>query len=377
MERFRTEALVIGAGVVGLAAARRLAQSGVETLLVERNGAIGMETSARNSEVIHAGLYYPRGSIKARSCRAGRDRLYAYCAARGIAFRRCGKLVFASHAGQTGKLEAIWRAAAENDVTGLVWLSGAEARALEPALSVERAFLSPDTGIIDSHGYMLALQGDFENAGGALALNSPVAAIAPVAGGFRTRIGGAAPVEIESRLLVNAAGHGAPTLAAATTGLCGPARPQQWYAKGNYFALSGRQPFSRLVYPVPEAAGLGIHATIDLQGRCRFGPDVEWVTRADDLAVDPGRAQVFYDAIRTYWPDLADGALQPDYAGIRPKLHGPDQPMPDFRIDGPEIHGLAGLVNLFGIESPGLTASLALADMVVLRLGLAVREDAL
>lgn len=369
MERYETEAVVVGAGVIGLAIARRLALGGLETLVVEKNGAIGMETSSRNSEVMHAGLYYPKGSIKAETCRLGIERLYAYCAERGVAHRRCGKLVFASTESQIAKLEAIHQAATANGVNGLTWLSGEEAHALETELRVVRAFLSPDTGIIDSHGYLLALQGDLENAGGTIAFHSPVEAIETQGGGLLLRVGGKSPTEIACRFIVNAAGHGAPGLAARTDGLPDRARPRQWFAKGNYFSLSGRQPFSRLVYPIPEAAGLGIHATIDLQGRTRFGPDVQWVEHEGDLEVDPTRAELFYAAIRSYWPGLPDGALRPDYAGIRPKLHDPGSPMPDFRIDGPEIHGIAGLVNLFGIESPGLTASLALADMVAQRLG--------
>lgn len=370
MEQFSTEAVVVGAGVVGLAIARHLALAGVETLVIERNPAIGMETSARNSEVIHAGLYYPAGSIKARACRAGRDRLYAYCAARGVAHRRCGKIVFASAEAEMDKLSAVHAAAVANGVEDLRWLTREEALALEPALRIHGAFLSPSTGIIDSHGLMLALQADLEEAGGLLALQTPVTEITPHLHGLTLATGGTTPALITARIVVNAAGHGAPPLAASTSMLPPTLKPNQWFAKGNYFSLAGKQPFSRLVYPVPEAAGLGIHATIDLQGRCRFGPDVEWVEDAGDLEVSPARAQAFYAAIRRYWPELPHGALMPDYAGIRPKLHGPDMPMPDFRIDGPAEHGLSGLVNLFGIESPGLTASLALADLVAEKLGL-------
>lgn len=370
MERYRVEAVVVGAGVVGLAVARRLALAGLETVVVERNPAIGMETSARSSEVIHAGLYYTPGSIKARVAAPGRARLYAYCAARGVPHRRCGKIVLASEAAQLPKLEALWRTAAANGVDDLRWLTPAEARALEPEVACVRAFLSPSTGIIDSHALMLAYRGDLEDRGGAIAVRTPAEHIAPGDGGLVVTTGGDGPAEIAARIVVNAAGHGAPRLAAATEGLTEAGRPRQWYAKGSYFSLAGRQPFSRLVYPLPGAASLGVHATLDLDGRCRFGPDVEWVDRDDDLAVSPARAESFYAAIRTYWPGLPDGALQPDYAGIRPKLHGPDMPMPDFRIDGPEAHGIAGLVNLFGIESPGLTSSLALADVVAERLGL-------
>lgn len=378
MDRYEVEAVVIGAGVVGLAVARRLALAGLETIVVEKNAAIGMETSARSSEVIHAGLYYAPGSIKARVAVTGRDRLYAYCAAHGVPHRRCGKFVLAIGEGQLPALAALSRTAAANGVDDLVWLSPADAAALEPEVACAGAILSPSTGIIDSHALMLAYRGDLEDHDGQIALHAPVERVMPGPDGLVVTTGGDAPAEIAARIVVNAAGHGAPRIAAATEGLTAAGRPRQWYAKGSYFSLVGRQPFSRLVYPLPGTASLGVHATLDLDGRCRFGPDVEWVESDDDLAVSPARAESFYAAIRSYWPALPDGALQPDYAGIRPKLHGPDMPMPDFRIDGPEAHGIAGLVNLFGIESPGLTTSLALADVVVERLGLpplGVRAD--
>lgn len=370
LDRYSVEAIVIGAGVVGLAMARRLAMAGLETLVIEKHEAIGMETSSRNSEVIHAGLYYPKGSIKALACKRGKELLYAYCAARGVPHRRCGKLMVASREEQLPKLQALWDAATDNGIHDLAWISADEARELEPDVLCVKGFLSPSTGIIDSHGLMLAYHGDLEAHGGLIAFNTPVLAIRPSANGFVLAAGGDAPSEVETRLLVNCAGHGAPKLAAEIPALPATARPRQWYAKGNYFSLAGRQPFSRLVYPMPEAAGLGVHATLDLQGRCRFGPDVEWVDREDDLQVSAERVTSFYDAIRAYWPGLPDGALQADYAGIRPKLHGPDSPMPDFRIDGPADHGLEGLVNMFGIESPGLTASMALADIAARKLAL-------
>lgn len=370
MTSFSIDAVVVGAGVVGLACARRLAVAGLETLVIEAADGIGTGTSSRNSEVVHAGLYYPTGSIKARACVAGKDMLYRYCASRGVPVRPCGKLMVATEASQLPKLQAIWDQAHANGVAGLSWMTPDEVRALEPEVACVKAFLSATTGIVDSHSLMLALQGDLEAAGGMIAFETPVEAAAITKGGIVLRTGGLEAAEISARIVVNAAGHGAPRLLRALARFPAQHIPRQWYAKGNYFSLIGRQPFSRLVYPMPDTAGLGVHATIDMQGRCRFGPDVEWVESERDLVVDPRRADGFYAAIRSYWPGLPDGALQADYAGIRPKLHGPGTPMPDFRVDGPEVHGISGLVNLLGIESPGLTASLALADMVAARLGL-------
>lgn len=374
MTSYAIDAVVVGAGVVGLAAARRLALAGLETLVVEAADAIGTGTSSRNSEVIHAGLYYPTGSIKAAACLAGSRLIYRYCADRGVKTVNCGKLMVATAEDQLPKLRAIWDQAHANGVTGLAWKTPEEVRALEPHVSCVRAFFSVQTGIVDSHGLMLALQGDLENAGGMIAFETPVLAAAVAEEGIVLHTGGGEAAEISARIVVNAAGHFAPKFLKALAGFPQEHAPRQWYAKGNYFSLAGRQPFSRLVYPMPDGAGLGVHATVDLQGRCRFGPDVQWVESEDDLVVDPARADGFYDAIRAYWPDLPDGALQADYSGIRPKLHGPGTPMPDFRVDGPEVHGIAGLINLLGIESPGLTASLALADLVAERLGLAPLE---
>lgn len=374
MTDYAIDAVVVGAGVVGLATARRLALAGLETLVIEAEDAIGTGTSSRNSEVIHAALYYPTGSIKAVACLAGKRLLYRYCEARGVTARRCGKLMVATSEDQLPKLQAIWDQAERNGVEDMHWLSAEQARALEPEVSCIKAFLSASTGIVDSHGYMLALQGDLENAGGMVAFSSPVTTARIEADGIVLTTGGEAAAEIKARILVNAAGHFAPKLAGLMQGFPSEHVPQQWYAKGNYFSLLGRQPFSRLVYPMPDTAGLGVHATVDLQGRTRFGPDVQWVESEHDLVVDPARSESFYAAIRAYWPGLADGALTPDYAGVRPKLHGPGTPMPDFRIDGPEVHGVAGLVNLLGIESPGLTASLALAEMVASRLGLPSKD---
>jgi len=370
----KIDALVIGAGVIGLAVGRALSQRGLETVVLERANAIGTETSARNSEVIHAGLYYPTGSLKARLCVRGRDLLYAHCASHGVAHQRCGKLLVARGPAQRGKLQRIATQAAANGVHDVQPLSGGEARALEPALQCDEAMLSPSTGIVDTHGLMLSLQGDLEAAGGALALLSPVDAVALGTNAHVVQAGGESAMELEARIVVNAAGLWAPSLARHVTGLPPNEVPQAHYAKGSYFSLSGKSPFSRLIYPMPEAAGLGVHLTLDLAGQARFGPDVEWIAPASpadiDYRVDPARAAVFYDAIRDYWPALPEGALQPAYSGVRPKLGGPDSPAADFVIRGPAEHGIAGLVNLFGIESPGVTACLAIADEVVQRLGL-------
>ncbi len=366
------DAVVIGAGVVGLATARALAQSGLETLLLEREGAIGTGISSRNSEVIHAGLYYPRGSLKAGLCVRGREMLYAYCASHGVAHRRCGKLVVATAPEQVSGLEQLAGRARANGVTDLCLLGAADALALEPALCCKGALLSPSTGIVDSHGLMLALQGDFERAGGLLALRSPVQSIRVEAGSHRLEVGGAEPTALRARHVVNACGLRAPALAALMHGLAPVHVPRARFSKGCYFALSGKAPFSHLVYPLPQDAWLGVHLTLDLAGQARFGPDAQWldVDAADaiDYRVDPARADAFYADVRRYWPALPDGALQPDYSGVRPKIHGPGEPAPDFCVQGPREHGIAGLVNLFGIESPGLTSCLALADEVLARL---------
>lgn len=358
------DCLVIGAGVVGLAVARELALAGREVVITEAAEGIGTQTSARNSEVIHAGIYYPPGSLKARVCVAGRQLLYRYLGERGLPHKACGKLIVATSEAQKPALETIMARAKASGVDSLRWLSGAEAKAMEPEVRCEIALLSPETGVVDSHALMLSLLGECEAAGGSLALNTPITGWRREADGFSVDFGGDDPATYSVRTVVNSAGHGAPKLLGLLDGFPAEHVPVQHYAKGNYFALTGKQPFSHLVYPVPEAAGLGIHATIDMGGRVKFGPDVEWVEHDQDLVVDPARAEKFYAAIRTYWPGLADGALVADYAGIRPKLHGPTEPMPDFRIDGPEVHGIAGLVNLLGIESPGLTSSLAIAEMV-------------
>ena len=358
----QVDAIVIGAGAVGLAAARALARSGRETLVVERELSFGTASSSRNSEVIHAGIYYPAGSAKARLCVAGRQLLYEFLHSHGVAHRRCGKLLVADGPQDEARLDAIAAHAAANGVDDLRKLDAAAARDLEPELRCSAAYLSPSTGILDSHGYMLALIGDLENDGGMIAYATPVEHWHAEPDGIVLRTGGAEPAIVKATVVVNAAGHGAPPLVASLPGYP-PDRPvAQHFAKGSYFSLQGRPPFSRLVYPAPGAASLGVHATIDLAGRMRFGPDIEWVADEHQLSVDPRRAAVFYEAIRRYWPGLPDASLLPDYAGIRPKIHGPEQPMPDFRIEGPADHGIAGLINLLGIESPGLTASLAIAD---------------
>lgn len=366
------DALVIGAGVVGLAAGRALAQRGLETLVVERADAIGTGVSSRNSEVIHAGLYYAPGSLKARLCVAGRDRLYAFCESHGVAHRRCGKLVVATAADQADALHALAQRARGNGVTDLVILSAAEALALEPELRCDAALLSPSSGIVDSHALMLALRADLERAGGAVVLRSPVERVECDGAGHRVDVGGAEPVTLRARVVVNAAGLHAPALAARFDGLAPSRVPRAHFSKGSYFTLARRSPFERLVYPMPQDAWLGVHLTLDLAGRARFGPDAQWlaVESADaiDYRVDPARAEAFYADVRRYWPGLPDGALEPAYSGVRPKLHGPGEPAPDFRIDGPREHGIAGLVNLFGIESPGLTSCLALADEILARL---------
>lgn len=362
----QVDCVVIGAGVVGLAVARQLALQGREVIILETENAFGTMTSARNSEVIHAGIYYPAGSLKAAMCVRGKAMLYDYCASHHIQHQRCGKLIVATSEAQVATLESIRTKAAANGVHDLQLLSQAEAQALEPNLQCRAALLSPSTGIVDSHGLMLALLGDAQNAGAMLAVQSPVAGGAVTPAGIRLDVGSqddAAATTLLARTVINSAGLTAPALARSIAGMPAEHIPPQYYAKGCYFTLAGRAPFSRLIYPVPEAAGLGVHLTIDLGGQARFGPNVRWIDEIE-YGVDPADADNFYDEVRNYWPELADGALQPGYAGIRPKISGPGEPAADFRIDGPATHGVPGLVNLFGIESPGLTSSLALAEHV-------------
>ena len=364
----QVDAIVIGAGVVGLAVARALAQSGRETIVVEAQPAIGQGVSSRNSEVIHAGLYYAPGSLKARLCVRGKELLYDLCASHGVSHRRCGKLVVAMSETEALSLQTLQQRASANGVP-VQWLDGTQAHGLEPALDCVAALLSPSTGIVDSHGFMLALQGDFEAAGGMVALGSPVASAVLGHGGAPHRLRMADGGDIAARVLVNAASLHACALARRFEGLDAAHVPRESFAKGNYFALTGRAPFSRLIYPAPVDAWLGVHLTLDLGGQAKFGPDLEWLDVAGpddiDYQVDPRRAEGFYAKIRHYWPQLPDGALQPSYSGVRPKIHGPGESAPDFRIDGPALHGVPGLVNLFGIESPGLTSALAIAEDVL------------
>ena len=370
MSAEQVDPVVIGAGVVGLAVARALALQGREVMVLEAADAFGTGTSARNSEVIHAGIYYPAGSLKARLCVQGKQMLYDYCAERGIAHQRCGKLIVATSADQVDELRAIQQRAAANGVHDLRLLTRAEAQALEPSLQCHAALLSPSTGIVDSHGLMLSLLGDLEQAGGLLAANSEVKSLAALEDKAQAAIkmevfGGEESTELIARQVVNAAGLHAPALGARTQGLDLRRVPQAHFAKGNYFTLSGRAPFSRLIYPVPEPGGLGVHLTLDLGGQAKFGPDVQWVDSPHDLEVDAARGNAFYAEVRRYWPELRDGALQPGYAGIRPKISAPGEPAADFVIQGPREHGVPGLVNLFGIESPGLTSCLALGAATV------------
>lgn len=364
----RVDVVVVGAGVIGLAVARALARAGREVLVLEAESAIGTQTSSRNSEVIHAGIYYPAGSLKAKFCVEGRTALYAYAAARGFPAVAVGKLIVATGPDQCATLDAIAAAARAAGVDDLGRLDAAAAREMEPAVACVAALHSPSTGIVDVHAYMLALEADLEAAGGMIALLSPVVGGRVTGSGIELDVGGADPITLEARTVVNSAGLGATRLAAALAGLPPASVPRFHTAKGNYFALSGvRPPFRRLVYPVPEPGGLGIHATVDLGGAVRFGPDVEWVEEID-YRVDPARSIRFYDAIRRYWPDLPDGALQPSFAGIRPKISGPGEPAADFLVQGPDEHGVAGLWNLFGMESPGLTSSLAIGRHMVERI---------
>ena len=367
----QVQAVVIGAGAVGLACARALALAGKEVIILERNTDFGLETSARNSEVIHAGIYYPQGSLKAKMCVSGRQKLYEFCQSHGVEHSRCGKLIVATSERQLSELKNIRARALANGVDDLELLTASQAVALEPSLHAMGALLSPSTGIINGRAYMLALLGEAELHGASLALNSRVQSMQSTASGLQLSV---LCDEVEETLLadlvVNAAGHQAIALANTCDAVAAEKIPQAYLAKGNYFSLAGRSPFSRLIYPVPEPGGLGVHLTLDLGLQARFGPDVEWV-QTEDYSVNPQRAEVFYAAIRKYWPDLKDDALQPAYAGIRPKTVPQGSPDADFQVQGPDEHGVAGLVNFYGIESPGLTSSLALADVLCERLGLA------
>ena len=357
------ECVVIGAGVAGIAVARAMARAGREVLVLEAAEGIGTGTSSRNSEVVHAGIYYAGNSLMARLCVQGKWQLYDFCRTRGVPHRNCGKLIVATSEEENGKLDSIRARAAVNGVDDLRLLSAAEARAMEPNLQCTAALFSPSTGIVDSHAYMLALQGEAEAAGAMFVFHSPVTGGRVVDGGIELSVGGAEPMTLLASHVINSAGLSAPAVAASIAGMPPQHVPTPYYAKGNYFTLIGRSPFSRLIYPVPVPGGLGVHLTIDLGGQARFGPDVEWIETLD-YSVDPARADVFYAAVRKYWPDLRDGALQPGYAGIRPKIVPPGAPAQDFVVQGRGTHGVGGLINLFGIESPGLTAAIALADLV-------------
>ncbi len=371
----RVDCIIIGAGVVGLAVARALALAGREVLVLESEEGIGTGVSSRNSEVIHAGIYYTPGSLKARLCVQGKNLLYRYCQERGIGHLRCGKLLVATDHDQVPQLQGIIDKSRLNGVGGdgsdsgaksadsLVLLTGQQARAMEPALHCVGAIHSPGTGIVDSHAFMLGLQGDLENAGGLVVLHARVVRGDCLADGIEltTQDG----TRLLANTVVNSAGLHAVALARKLNGLNRGSLPPAYFCKGNYFTLTGRSPFSRLIYPVPQAAGLGVHLTLDMGGQAKFGPDVEWVESADDLTVDASRGEAFYTEVRKYWPDLKDGALIPGYCGIRPKINAPHEMARDFMIQGPADHGVPGLVNLFGIESPGLTSALAIGGFVL------------
>jgi len=361
------DCIIAGAGVVGLAMARAVAATGRSVLIAEAADAYGTATSARNSEVIHAGIYYPAGSLKARLCVEGKTRLYAYCAERNVPARQVGKLIVATAPDQVARLAGIQAQARVNGVDDLVYLEGVEARALEPALACEAALLSPSTGIVDSHALMQSLLADAQAYGADLVVRTPVLAAEPSGEGWTVAMGGDEPITLSTAWFINAAGLHAPALAARIARMPPQDVPQAFFCKGTYAALAGRAPFSRLIYPVPEAAGLGVHLTLDLAGQARFGPDTEWVS-GEEYGLDAARLAGFEAAVRAYWPGLPADALTPTYAGVRPKITGPGAPAADFVLQGPQVHGLTGLMNLFGIESPGLTSCLAIADEVLSRL---------
>ena len=365
---FDFDAVVVGAGAVGLASGYALARRGLTVAVLEKERAIGQGVSSRNSEVVHAGLYYPTGSLKARLCVVGRRALYGFLDSHKVAYRKCGKLVVASEMDQVERLEGIRLQALTNDVEGVILISGAQAVALEPALRAEAALISPESGVFDSHGYMLALQGEIEDRGGAVVMGTPFLGATPLEGrGFEIRAGGESPTTLTARLLVTAPGLSAQAVAAEIEGFPPSGIPRRHFGKGVYFRLRGKAPFDHLIYPPPIPGALGTHYRKDLGGQAVFGPDLAYV-ETEDYRVDPGRAAEFYDYVRRFWPGLPDDSLDPDYAGLRPKIHGPGEAQPDFRLDGVEAHGLPGLIALFGIESPGLTSSLAIGETVAERL---------
>lgn len=365
----RVDCVVIGAGVIGLAVAREMALQGRETILLERESAFGTISSARNSEVIHAGIYYPKDSLKAKLCVEGNRMLYEYCRTHHVATQPYGKLIVASDDSQLDDLQAILYKAQQNNVPEIKMLTGEQAKSMEPELQCSAALLSASTGIVDSHGFMLSLLGGFEDAGGMIAYQSPLISTKPIGSkaqdGFELEIGGADGMKIQTKLLINCAGMSAPAIAKKIEGLAQEQIPKAYFAKGNYFSLSGKSPFKHLIYPIPEPGGLGVHLTLDMGGQAKFGPDVEWLEIDDenqiDYTVNPKRGDGFYAAVRKYWPGLKDNALQPDYSGVRAKIVPPNSPAGDFCFNTPKDHGLEGLFNLYGFESPGLTSSLAIA----------------
>jgi|SRR5579859_9800 len=370
MADFDFDAVVVGAGAVGLACAYALTRRGLAVAVLEAENAIGQGVSSRNSEVIHGGLYYETGSLKARLCVLGRRALYGFLKNHQVEFDRCGKLVVATNLSELGRLDAILVQARTNDVEGMAQITKSQALELEPQLNCEGALISPESGVFDSHGYMLALVGEIEAAGGAVVTSTPFEGASPLeAGGFIVRAGGEEPTKLSCRYLVTAPGLSAQAVAGAIDGFPPAKIPKGRYGKGVYFRLIGRAPFKRLIYPPPIHGALGTHYRRDLGGQAVFGPDLNYVETLD-YSVDPRAEPAFAQYIRKFWPGLPDGALTPDYAGIRPKLHGPDEPQPDFQLDGADVHGLVGLLALFGIESPGLTSSLAIGEEVALRLGL-------
>ena len=364
----QVDCVVIGAGVVGLAVAREMALQGRETILLEREGSFGTISSARNSEVIHAGIYYPKDSLKAKLCVAGNRLLYEYCRTHQVGTQPYGKLIVADES-QMNDLQAILYKAQNNGVPGIKMISGEEAKILEPKLRCSAAILSESTGIIDSHAFMLSLLGGFEDAGGMIAYHSPLMSAKPIGqsaeGGFELDIGGADGMKIKTKILINCAGMSAPAVAHKIEGLHQEQIPKAYFAKGNYFSLSGKSPFTHLIYPIPEPGGLGVHLTLDMAGQAKFGPDVEWLEIENeeqiDYTVNPKRGEGFYEAVRRYWPELKDNSLQPDYSGVRAKIVPPNTPAGDFCFNAPQDHGLQGLYNLYGFESPGLTSSIAIA----------------